>query len=121
MMLVPDNRLERAWNIRNSGFVPGIENQKNMFGPEGLIRPTIKTSPKLDDIDTTAWYLGDFPRQFRLKTKLALEAVSVMQDPREFLISRIAFEARVAWDHEVGAIDYNRVVQNLEGTVYNPQ
>jgi len=76
----------------------------------------VVSSPKLDDYSTSAWYLGMFPRQFRRKWKLRAEYVTLGQDTESYLRSRIAFQMRVAWDCEIGAVDYVYVVQCLSGT-----
>ncbi|MCR4332222.1 MAG: Mu-like prophage major head subunit gpT family protein [Sulfuricaulis sp.] len=115
-LLVPDALVTTARKILNSTLVPGVENEYNDWGPTGAYRPRLLSSPKLDDLSTTVWYLGDFQAQFRRKWKLRFEYVTLGQDTESFLRSRIAFQARVAWDVEIGAVDYCYVVQNLSAT-----
>lgn len=116
ILLVPDALVGTAMKLLNSEYVPGVENEINNWGPRGAYRPRLLSSPKLDELSTTAWYLGDFPRQFVRKWKLRFEYVTLGMDTESFLKSRIAFQARIAWDCEVGARDYVYVVQNLTAT-----
>lgn len=115
-LLVPDALLSIAFRILNSEFVPGTVNEINPVGPRGYFRTTLLSSPRLDDLSTTCWHLGAFQRQFRRKWKLRQEIVSLTQDMSQYLSSRTAYRARIAWDCEVGAIDYPYVVQCLSGT-----
>jgi len=115
-LLVPDALAGNALKVLNSELVPGTVNEYSAWGPRGVWRPELITSPKLDDISTTAWYLGKFPAQFKRKWKLRFEYVTLGQDTQAFLMSRIAFQARIAWDCEVGATDYVFCVQSLSGT-----
>jgi len=70
----------------------------------------------LDDLSTTVWYLGWFEKQFKRKWKLRFEYVTLGQDTESYLRSRIAFQARLGWDVEIGATDYVYVVQCLSAT-----
>ena len=115
-LLVPDALVETASKILNSELKPGSVNEYNAWGPGGQWRPELLSSPKLDDLSTTTWYLGNFPKQFKRKWKLRFEYMTLGQDTQAFLMSRIAFQARIAWDCEVGATDYVWVVQNLAAT-----
>lgn len=116
VLLVPDALVPTADAILDSVMVPGVENEQNSWGPRGRYRPRLVSSTKLDDISTTAWYLGDFKRQFKRKWKLNFEYVTLSGDTQAFLDKRVAFQARVAWDVEVGATDYVYVIQSLSGT-----
>lgn len=113
ILLVPDALDEEAFKILNSKDEPGIVNEKNAWGPEGRYRPKQLSSSYLDVRSTTAWYLGFFPKQFKRKWKLRFEYVTLEGNTQKFLESRIAFQARIAWDCEIGAVDYVWVVQNL--------
>lgn len=119
-LLVPDALVGVAAKIRNSELVPGNENEVNNWGPRGMWRPGVLSSPKLDDISTSAWYMGAFKSQFVRKWKLSFEYVTMSGTTQEFLDRRIAFQARIAWDVEIGATEYVYVVQNLSGTTYTP-
>lgn len=118
ILLVPDALVSLATTLRGSDMTPGVFNELNPWGPRGLYQPKLVSSPKLDDISSTAWYMGAFKRQFRRKRKIALETVSIYSGPTDmaFLEKREAFRSRVAWDIEVGAIDHVFVVQSLSGT-----
>lgn len=116
VLLVPDALVGVASKILNSEYVPGVENEVSNWGPRGMWRPRLMSSVKLDALSTTAWYLGAFRKQFRRKWKLDFEYVTLGMDTQKFLDRRIAFQARIAWDVEVGAQDYVWVVQNLSGT-----
>jgi len=70
----------------------------------------------MDDLSTSAWYVGAFKRQFKRKWKLRFEYVTLGQDTQAYLNSRIAFQARIAWDVEIGSTDYVFCVQSLSGT-----
>mgnify|MGYP001049612437 CR=1 FL=1 len=113
ILLVPDALAGTAAKLTNSEYQPGVENELNNWGPRGMYRPRVLSTPKLDDLSTSAWYLGDFKRQFKRKWKLRFEYVTLTTDTESFLKSRIAFQARVAWDVEIGAVDYVYVVQCL--------
>jgi len=120
-ILVPDALVGTALKIANSEYVPGVENEVSNWGPRGKWRlppERIHSSPKLDDLSTSAWYYGAFKRQFRRKWKLRMEIVTLGTDTQAYLDRRIAFQARIAWDVEVGAVDYVWVVQCLSGTTY---
>lgn len=118
-LLVPDALVGTAAKILNSEYVPGVENELSNWGPRGRwnIPPDrLLSSPKVDDLSSSAWYLGAFRRQFRRKWKLRMEYVTLGMDTQAYLQSRIAFQARIAWDCEVGAVDYVYVVQSLSGS-----
>lgn len=114
-LLVPDALLETALKILDSNLEPGVFNEMNNWGPQGRFRPEIISSPKIDDITTVDWMLGDFEQQFRRKWKIRLETVSVYSDPMTYARTREAYRTRVCWDVEVGAIDYVFAVQCLGG------
>jgi len=117
IMLVPHARRTVAWRLTAALMTPGIENDPNPVGPSGINKPgKVVSTPKLDDISASAWYLGDFKRQFRRKWKIRTETVSVYADPMQYLRTREAYRTRVCWDVEVGAVDNVFVVQSLEGT-----
>lgn len=116
ILLVPDALAGTAAKLTMSEYQPGVENELNNWGPRGMYRPRVLSTPKLDDLSTSAWYLGDFKRQFKRKWKLRFEYVTLTTDTESFLKSRLAFQARIAWDVEVGAVDYVYVVQSLSAT-----
>jgi len=115
-LLVPDALAPTAMRLLNSEYTPDVPNEFNPWGPRGSYRPALVSSPKLDDLSTTAWYLGWFEKQFLRKWKLRFEYVTLTDSTESFLKSRLAFQARVAWDCEIGATDYVYVVQSLSGT-----
>lgn len=115
-LLVPDALYGVAAKLLGSELQPGVDNELNNWGPRGDWRPKLLSSPKLDDLSTTTWYLGLFQKQFRRKWKLRMEYVTLGDNTQAYLNSRIAFQARLAWDCEVGARDYVYVVQSLSGT-----
>lgn len=115
-LLVPDALAGTALKILGSEMVSGVANELNNWGTRGQYRPRFRSSPKLDDISTTAWYLGWFEKQFVRKWKLRMEYVTLAGDTESFLRSRVAFQARVAWDCEIGARDYVYVVQSLSAS-----
>ena len=120
VLLVPDALLMTAWKILNSDMEPGVFNEANFYGGRGMFRPRLLSSVFLDDRSTTAWYLGAFMRQFVRKWKLRPEAIVLPGTAdgaaQSFLDARIGYQARIAWDMEVGAIDYVYVVQSLAAT-----
>lgn len=117
--LVPYALIGTLSKIGNSEYVPGVENEVNNYGPRGMwsIPPERRiTTPKLDDLSAATWYLGIPRRQFRRKWKLRFEYVTLGMDTQAYLNSRIAFQARIAWDCEIGATDYVYWVQNLSAS-----
>lgn len=116
VVLVPYALVGTLAKIGNSEYVPGVQNEVSNYGPRGMwsIPPERRiTTPKLDDFSAAAWYMGIPRRQFRRKWKLRFEYVTLGMDTQAYLNSRIAFQARIAWDCEIGATDYVYWVQNL--------
>jgi len=116
ILLVPDALLATALKYTGSELLPGEENSLNNWGPRGTFRPRVLSSPRLDVYSTGAWYLGNFRKQFQRKWKLRFEYVTLAGNTQRFLEARIAFQARIAWDCEIGATDYVYVVQSLAAT-----
>jgi hypothetical protein len=115
-ILTPDALIGRLLKIVHSELVPGVLNEKSNWGPGSkwnVSDDRCLSSPKLDDLSTTAWYYGDPQKQFKRKWKLRFEYVTLGTDTESYLKSRVAFQARIAWDVEVGAIDYVYWIQNL--------
>lgn len=106
ILLVPDALAGVVSTITGSENTPGEDNAKNPWGPKGLYQPRVLSTPKLDDLSTSQAYMGFPKRIFIRKWKLRVETVSVIRDQLEFLRNRCAYEARVAWDMEIGARDY---------------
>lgn len=115
-MLIPFALQTTAFKLLNSIFQPGIENEINVYGPNGARNPKVVTSTRMDDLSVSAWYLGDFKSQFTRKWKAQLEFMSLGMDSEAYLRAEIAFQSRVSWDAVVGARSYRRVVQCLSGT-----
>ncbi len=122
-LLVPNALLGTALMISNSQYIPGASSssgpQVSNWGPQGQFRvppERIISSPKLDDISATAWLYGAFQKQFVRKWKLRFEYVTLGTDTESYLKRRIAFQARIAWDVEIGATDYIFVVFNTSST-----
>jgi hypothetical protein len=116
IILVPYALIGPALKVFSSEYTPGVENEYNPYGPRGkffLPPERILTSTKMDDLSSGAWYGGAFRRQFRRKWALRMEYVTLGTDTESYLRSRIAFQARIAWNCEVGAVDYVYVIQNL--------
>jgi len=114
--LGPDALVGTVAKLFNSEYVPGVENEKSNWGHKGrwwLPPERILSSPKMDDLSSTCWYLGAFQKQFRRKWKLRFEYVTLGMDTQAYLNSRVAFQARIAWDCEIGAVDYIYCIQNL--------
>ncbi len=122
VILAPCAIENKILQVLNSIYVPGVLNEKSSYGPEGkyYLNPNGKlwTSPKLDDLSTSAWYCGAPRRQFIRKWKLRFEYVTLGTDTESYLRRRIAFQARIAWDCEIGATDYVYWVQNLAATTF---
>ena len=118
-LVVPYSLLGKATTLLNSEYVPGVVNEVNNYGPRGkwsITADRLVSSPKLDDLSNSAWYLGAFKKQFRRKWKLRFEYVTLGGDTQAYLNSRIAFQARIAWDCETGCVDVVNVIQNLAAT-----
>ncbi len=119
ILLVPDALIGAVSKVLNSEYVPGVENEVSNWGPKGRwnIPPErLLSSPKLDDLSTSAWYYGAFKRQFMRKWKIRFTYVTLGQNTQAYLDRDIAFQARISWDCEVGATDYVWVVQSLAAT-----
>jgi hypothetical protein len=116
VLLVPDALVGVASRILNSEYIPGVENELNSWGPRGMWRPTLVSSARLDDWSTSAWYLGDFRGQFRRKWSQRFTYVTLGDTTESYLQKDIAFQARLSWNCEVGAVAHNRIVQALSGT-----
>jgi len=119
LIVVPDALLEKLMKILRSELVPGVFNEYSMWGPGGMFNipvERVQSSPKLDDLSSSAWYMGAFRQQFTRKWKLRFEYVTLGTDTQAYLNSRIAFQARIAWDVEIGATDYVFTIQSLSGT-----
>lgn len=117
-LLVPDALASTAETIRGSTMTPGVLNERNPWGPNGTFQPQIVSSPVLDQLSTTTWFLGDFKRQFRRKWKQRPTFVELTEGGQQaYLDQDIVYQARLSWDMEVGAEDYTGVVQCLSGTV----
>lgn len=119
ILLVPDALLETAWKIKNTDTLVStntalVKSAWAETGVFGLYR--ILSSQYLDLWSSTAWYLGAFRQQFRRKWALRMEYVTLGQNTQMYLENRTAFQARIAWNCEVGAEDYVHVVQNLSNT-----
>lgn len=117
-VLVPHALRGTLSKIIKSELTPGIANEVAVFGPRGDYQVTAKSSPKIDDFTTTSYLIsrGPFSQQFTLVSRLNMEYVSMAASATDFLRTRLAYEARVADEFEVGARDHNRVVQSLAGT-----
>jgi hypothetical protein len=119
ILLVPYTLSGVAAKILGSELVPGVVNEIANYGPRGpwaMPMTRMLTSNLLDDLSTSAWYLGAFKKQFIRKTKADLELVTLGQNTQAYLDSEVAFQARASEDVEVGATDYVYVVQNLSGS-----
>lgn len=114
-LLVPDAVAGVALTILRSERL-GVEGAINIWGPRGEYMPKFRSSPLLDDLSSTAWYLGWFEQQFVRKWKLKMEYTELGENTESYLRNRIAFQARLAWNVEIGARDYVYVVQSLSGT-----
>jgi len=120
VLLVPDALWLSAWKLINSTLEPGVFNEANFWGDSGPMRPRILSSRFLDGFSTDTWYLGDFMKQTIRKWKLRPETIVLPGTSdaaaQSFLDARIGFQARIAWDCEVGVRDYVHVVQSLAAT-----
>ncbi len=118
-LLIPDALIGEVSKTLNSQFVPGVFNEKSNWGPRGrwnIPENRVLSSPKLDDVSTSAWYYGAFKKQFKRKWKMRFEYVALGENTQAYLNSQIAFQARLAWDVECGSTDYVFIIQNLSAT-----
>lgn len=118
-LLHPHALTAKVDKLLKSEQIPGVPNEHNPFGPNGRYRIVPRTSPRIDQFTTSAWILcrGGFAQQFTMVSRLDMEYVSMAASMEDFLRTRLAFEARIADEFEVGARDHNRAVQSLAGTV----
>ena len=120
-ILCPDAIIGSVLKILHSEYVPGVYNELSNWGPRGkwyLPDARVLSTPKLDDLSAAAWYYGAFKKQFKRKWKLRFEYVTLGENTQAYLNSQIAFQARLAWDVEIGATDYIFVIQNLSATTH---
>jgi hypothetical protein len=115
-LVVPKALSYRAFKLLNSHLEPGVENETNYWGPQGMAKPRLVTSPIFDAISQTAWMMGDFKRQFRRKWKQRPTFVESGESAESYLQRDVAYQARLSWDFVVGAVDYAFAVQCLAGT-----
>ena len=117
LLVVPEALLATGLKWLGSELVPGEENSLNIWGPRGQMRPgRVVSSAVLDRYSTNAWYYGRPQQQFMRKWKLRWEYVTLSGNTQRFLEARVAMQARIAWDCEVGADDCVNFVQCLSGT-----
>lgn len=113
VLLVPDALIGTASKLLNSELEPGVENEVNNWGPRGRNRPRLLSSPLLDDISASDWFLGRFKRQFRRKWKARFDyAVLAGTGTQRYLDAEIVWQGRLSWDVGVNAVDYVFVVQS---------
>jgi len=118
-ILCPDAIVGTVMKVLNSEYVPGVENEKSNWGPAGkwnIPAERVVSTTKLDDLSAATWYYGAFKKQFKRKWKMRFEYVTLGENTQAYLNSQIAFQARLAWDVEIGAVDYVYVIQNLSAT-----
>lgn len=114
VLLIPDALVETAAKILGSELTPGTENELNPWGPRGLWRPKVISSPYLDTFTsgTSNWYLGDPQRQFIKKQVFGIETTTKGAESDAAFTADVIFQARVAFDVEVGATDYVYWIQS---------
>lgn len=117
-IVVPHALRSTLEKIIKSEMTPGVDNEFNPYGPRGSYPVRIISSPKIDDFTTTSWLMarGEVSQQFVMVSRLNMEYVSMAASMTDFLRTRLAYEARVADEFEIGARDHNRVVQSLAGS-----
>ncbi len=120
ILLVPFALASTAARIVNSELIPGTVNAINPYGPRGNWPLSVVVSPFLDAYSTTAWYLGQFKKQFVKKISRRIEIASVSNTTDSYIAKKIALQVRCDWDVNVGAVDYTYVIQNLSATTYTP-
>ena len=106
LLLVPDALVGVASRILGSEMVPGTENEQNSWGPRGMWRPELVSTPYLDDESTSDWFLGEPKKQFWQKKAFGIETTMQGRDSESWFSNDIAMRFRVAFDVEVGAVDY---------------
>ena len=100
--------------ILASEYTPGVENEVNPYGPRGRFKITPIYSPKIDGFTTSSVILArTFSKFLTMVTRVDMEYVSMAASMQDFLRNRLALEARIADEFEVGARDHNRAVQSL--------
>lgn len=118
VLLVPDALLGTASKILTTENVIGSAyNDINEWGPRGRFAGVrLLSSSRLDVWSTSAWYFGMPKRQFRRKWALRMRSTTLGETTESYLRQRIAFQASVDWNVEVGAVDYVYWVQSLTST-----
>jgi hypothetical protein len=118
ILLVPDARLSVASRILRSESVPGNVNEQNDWGPSGQFRPRLVSTAWLDaKFSASAWYLGNFQKQFIRKISQQLNFLSISGPGFvDFVRSGVLMEMSYSWDWQIGATSFEYVLQNLSGT-----
>lgn len=120
--LVARSQESVAFTIKNSELIPGTtySNAVNTWGPKGQYAGWRPISTGYLDLWNPSggshWYFGAPKRQFKRKWSLRMEYVTLGQSTQAYLNSRVAFQARIAWNCEIGATDYVYWVQCLNST-----
>lgn len=117
-LVVPDALLSTALKLVGSEMTPAVFNELNPWGPGGRFTTRVMSSPYIDAfIDTTSWLYGDLVGQFVRHWALRPEFVFRSGPGTDaFLRTREGYRARVAWDMEIGAVGFERVVRCLATT-----
>ena len=93
--------------INNEVLAGGTNNERNPMANKFKIL----SHPLLDDQSTTAWYLGDFKKNFREKVIIPPQVLTRrMGDNNEDAWRKdIVASVKVRYDSQVGAVDYRYV------------
>jgi hypothetical protein len=119
IVLVPNALKGAMFRALNSEYMPNVASTSintttlNHWGPKGIYNGVrMLSSTKLDAISTVNWFIGNFKAQFIRKWAKRMEYVTLGENTESYLKRGVAFQARIAWNMDVGATDYVFVVRN---------
>lgn len=113
VVLVPDDLVETAFVALNSVMTPASGNGAiNSWGPQGLYRPQVLTSPYATAVSTTAWFMGDPQRQFKKKVIWPIQVFRARSDSEEAFGKDIVVSVKVRYYFDIGATDTRHFVKS---------
>jgi hypothetical protein len=115
ILLVPKTLELKALQIVNATLVPANAAGSAFGGNPLRAAFTVLASPYLDQIDTTNWYLGDFPRQFIWKEIWPVQVFRQAAQESDGFDRDVVARFKVRYFGGINALDH-RYVMKMIGT-----